>query len=112
MTALAPAPLSIASGAVTWSRVDKGFHVGSRAGEFVGYVDEMADGTHVAFDGRSTPVGRYASLKEAQRAVVDVSRGMTWVRPRRSTRVAWSLATVAGAVAGGLLVGAGLQAML
>ncbi|WP_243076492.1 peptide ABC transporter permease [Microbacterium sp. SS28] len=55
---------------VTWAQPDTGFHVASRAGEFVGYVDTTADGHFVAFDGRSTAVGRYDSLAHAKRAVL------------------------------------------
>lgn len=99
------------AGPVTWARVDSGFYVGSRAGEFVGTIDVMPDGSHVAFDGRSTAVGRYASLSEAQRAVSDIARGVVWAKPRRSTHVAWSLATVSGVVAAGMLVSAGALAV-
>lgn len=111
MTAVSPASVFAPTGGVTWSRVDAGFYVGSRAGEYVGSIDVTADGSHVAFDGRSTPLGRYPSLREAQRAVARQRRTLA-PEPTRSTRLVWSAATLAGAVAGGLLVGVGVQTML
>lgn len=111
-TALASPPQKTSAGSVTWARVEEGFYVGSRAGEFVGTIDVMPDGSHVAFDGRATAVGRYASLREAQRAVSDIARGVDWPRPRCSTHVVWSLATMSGVVAMGMLAGAGALAVL
>lgn len=99
------------TGGVTWSTVDDGFHVASRDGEFVGSVDVTAAGIHIAFDGRSTALGRYPTLEAAQRAVVDVARGVTWPEPTRATRAVWSLATATGAVAVGLFVSAGALAL-
>ncbi|KXC05703.1 hypothetical protein [Microbacterium hominis] len=63
--ALASAP----TGRVTWAAVSDGFYVASRVGDYVGCVECTPDGHFVGFDFRSTPVGRYASLGEAQRAV-------------------------------------------
>lgn len=62
-------PPRTATAHVTWAAVEPGFHVASRAGEYVGYAERTADGHFVGFDGRSTPVGRYISLAEAQSAV-------------------------------------------
>lgn len=67
MTAVLPA--FAVSERVTWVRVESGFHVASRAGEFVGFAERTPDGHVVGFDGRSTPVGRYETLEAAQRAV-------------------------------------------
>ncbi|MFF7292797.1 hypothetical protein ACFY9N_09720 [Microbacterium sp. NPDC008134] len=55
---------------VLWARVEDGFHVGSRGGDFLGYVDRQPDGSHRAFDARSVALGDYASLGEATHAVV------------------------------------------
>lgn len=66
MTAVLPA---VSQGRVTWVRVEAGFHVASRAGEFVGFAERTSDGHVVGFDARSTPVGRYDTLEAAQRAV-------------------------------------------
>lgn len=99
-------------GGVTWTRVEEGFYVGARTGEFVGTIDVTPDGSHVAFDGRSTAVGRYETLAEAQRAVSDIARGVSRPQPARATQLAWSLATVWGVVAAGLLVSAGAAAII
>lgn len=97
----------------TWARVDSGFHVASRAGEFLGYVDRSADGSFLAFDGRSTPVGRYDTLREAQRAVLSVdalAAGKARVLSRRSRRAFQRAAAASGVVAGGLALTAGAVA--
>lgn len=99
----------------TWARVDAGFHVASRDGEFLGYVDRSADGSYLAFDGRSTPVGRYESLRAAQRAVISVDdRTAPSREPRslspRSRRAFQRAAVVSGVVAGGLALTAGAVA--
>lgn len=93
----------------TWARVDSGFHVASRDGEFLGYVDAAADGSFLAFDGRSTPVGRYDSLREAQRAVLTVPAPVD-PRARRRQRTLQKVAAVSGVVAGGLALTAGAVA--
>lgn len=55
---------------VLWACVEDGFHVGSRGGDFLGYVDRQPDGSHRAFDARSASLGDYASMGEATSAVV------------------------------------------
>lgn len=99
----------------TWARVDAGFHVASRAGEFLGYVDRSADGSYLAFDGRSTPVGRYDTLRDAQRAVITTDAVTATTRrgsvlSRRSRRAFERAAVVSGVVAGGLALTAGAVA--
>ena len=96
----APAPAAPVTGAatrsVTWSRVDTGFYVASRAGEFVGSVDTTPDGHFVAFDSTSAPIGRYSSLPDAKSAV------LSWVPERsrlRDRRMAAALRPVASAAA-------------
>jgi len=103
MTIIAPA----STGRVTWARVSEGFFVASRAGDYVGCVEGTPDGHFVGFDSRSTPVGRYMTLVDAQRAVF----GAHAARPEpgvesRSTRAQalWqAAATVSGIVALGAL---------
>jgi hypothetical protein len=51
-----------------WAEVETGFHVASRAGEFLGYVDTSVDGGYLAFDGRSMLVGRFDALADAKTA--------------------------------------------
>ncbi|MEH3088315.1 MAG: hypothetical protein PGN24_01550 [Microbacterium arborescens] len=54
---------------IVWARVEDGFHVGSRVGEFVGYIDRQADGRFHAFDSRSRLVGVFPELTSAMRAL-------------------------------------------
>lgn len=56
-------------GDVLWACVEEGFHVGSRDGNFLGYVDRQPDGSYRAFDARSHLIGDHAHLADATRAV-------------------------------------------
>ncbi|MFS0853028.1 hypothetical protein [Microbacterium sp. 179-I 3D4 NHS] len=58
---------------VLWACVEDGFHVGSRGGDFLGYVDRQADGHYLAFDARSQVIGAFLALNEATGAVVAAS---------------------------------------
>jgi hypothetical protein len=95
------APRAASSGRVTWSQVQPGFYVASRAGEFIGYIDRTPAGQHVAFDGRSTPVGRFDSLDAAKRAVT------TDPQPQRAERAWRHVAVATGTMAGMLALTAG-----
>jgi hypothetical protein len=54
---------------VLWACVEDGFHVGSRVGEFLGYVDRQPDGSYAAFDARAQSIGRFDTLHDATSAV-------------------------------------------
>lgn len=54
---------------VLWACVEEGFHVGSRGGDFLGYVDRQAGGDYIAFDARSRALGSFPSLEQATAAV-------------------------------------------
>ncbi|MFS0713100.1 hypothetical protein ABC195_04395 [Microbacterium sp. 2P01SA-2] len=54
---------------IVWARVEDGFHVGSRTGEFVGYIDRQPDGRYVAYDSRSSCAGAFTDLTTAMRAL-------------------------------------------
>jgi hypothetical protein len=58
---------------VLWACVEEGFHVGSRGGDFLGYVDRQSEGAYVAFDARSQVIGSFPVLGEATAAVVAAS---------------------------------------
>jgi len=58
---------------VLWACVEEGFHVGSRDGEFLGYVDRQPDGHYLAFDARSHRIGEFSALHEATTAVLAAS---------------------------------------
>ncbi len=60
-----------------WARVDDGFHVGSRAGDFVGYIDRRGAAEFYAFDMRSHLVGVFADLSSATRAFSAASETTT-----------------------------------
>lgn len=108
----APAIELSTSSRPTWAHIESGFHVASRSGEFLGYVDRSKDGSFLAFDGRATPVGRYETLKEAQRAVLSVPAVPAPMdeRTRSITRSMRRLAVLSGVVAGGLALTAGAVA--
>ena len=93
--------------AVRWNEVQPGFRVGTRDGEYLGFVESTAYGTFVAVDGYSTPVGRYDSLRQAKRALLEVKR-MGTRRSRASAELmARRLATSSGLVAATLMLSAG-----
>lgn len=62
---MAPSRHVGSGGGVVWARVEDGFHVGSRGGDFLGYIERAADGYFDAFDMRSRPVGRFPTLVSA-----------------------------------------------
>ena len=92
-------PVRVERGRVTWVRVEDGFHVASRAGEFVGFAERTADGHVVGFDGRSTPIGRFETLAGAQRAVETAPSHAEQPMSRRKESAFQAAATVAGMVA-------------
>lgn len=112
MSIIAPA----SPGRVTWARVSEGFFVASRAGDYVGCVESTPAGHFVGFDSRSTPVGRYMSLAEAQRAVfgAHAARPEAGAEPRspRAQALWQTAATVSGVVALGALATAVLTTPL
>ncbi len=56
---------------VVWARVEEGFHVGSRKGVFLGYIDRQPGGAFLAYDGRSRLVGSFRALTAAMAAVTN-----------------------------------------
>lgn len=96
----------------TWAHVESGFHVASRAGEYVGFAEETADGHFVGFDGRSTPVGRYETLAEAQRAVDAARAKESEPLSSRAQAAFQAAAAVAGVVAVGTFATAVLSSPL
>ena len=93
--------------AVRWNEVQPGLRVGTRDGEYLGFIESTAYGTFVAVDGYATPVGRYYSLREAKRALLEVKR-MGTRRSRASAELmARRLATSSGLVAATLMLSAG-----
>lgn len=102
MSILAPA----SAARVTWATVSDGFFVASRAGDYVGCVESTSDGHFVGFDFRSTPVGRYATLAEAQQSVGAAHGAHRLEEPPESPRAEamWqAAAALTGIVALGVL---------
>ena len=95
------------SSAVRWNEVQPGFRIGTHRGEYLGFIESTAYGTFVAVDGSSTPVGRYDSLREAQRAVLEVKRMGTGRSRASAELMARRLATSSGLVAATLMLSAG-----
>lgn len=62
-----------AGSGIVWARVEDGFHVGSRTGEFVGYIDRQPDGRYLAYDSRSQCVGAFSELTSAMRTLAQPS---------------------------------------
>ena len=73
MTTSPVAPLTTA--ATVWSRVEDGFYVATRDGDFLGYVESQPDGRHLACDLHSRPLGVGDDLPAAMAIVVSPSTG-------------------------------------
>jgi hypothetical protein len=67
---------------VVWAMVEPGFHVASRQGNFVGYIDRQRDGRYLATDMRSRDLGAFPDLAAAMRAVVEAPVVLHQVWPR------------------------------
>lgn len=57
----------------TWARVEADFYVGSRAGEFLGYIDGKGGGAFRAYDTFSRPVGEFDTVRDAMHAVLEAT---------------------------------------
>ncbi|AZS38040.1 hypothetical protein CVS47_02690 [Microbacterium lemovicicum] len=54
---------------IVWAQVEPGFHVGSRDGDFLGYIDRRDDGQYLAWDMTARVVGRFPDLASAIRVL-------------------------------------------
>jgi hypothetical protein len=70
MTALNDRP----GAGITWSLVEDGFHVGSRDGEFLGYIERTTEGLFAAFTLYSQPAGTFDELATAMRILAAQER--------------------------------------
>ncbi|MEJ6489705.1 hypothetical protein PQI23_08220 [Leucobacter sp. USCH14] len=61
------------AGAITWARIEDDFFVGSRDGEFLGFIDVEESGLYVVCDQFSRPIGQYSELDGAMAALRDAS---------------------------------------
>lgn len=60
---------------VVWARVDDGFYVASRPGHFLGCIDRQDDGSFLALDTHTQPIGTFADLADARTAVARAYEG-------------------------------------
>lgn len=95
-TTAATGPLT--SVRVLWAKVDSGFWVAHRGGEYYGCVDSVSGG-FVSRDAHGVPIGRYDALESAKaslRSTADPANTARRVRAEHATVV---LATAAGTAA-------------
>lgn len=104
------APRLITARNITWSTVAPGFYVASTDGEFVGSIDTSPDGHFIALDAFATPIGRYATLRDAQHSLLTTDAPGNRARRRLVRRNVRAAATASGAVAGVLALTAGALA--
>lgn len=103
------APFVAAATRTTWNEADDGLYVAQRDGDFFGYIDRNDDGSYVAFDRFSSPVGRYASLAAAKASLTTVvSDPVNRRRLRARERIPFVVATWAGLTAIAAAVTAGV----
>lgn len=104
-TSASPTPL--ASVRVLWAKVDTGFWVAHRGGEYFGCVDAVAGG-FVARDAHGVPIGRYDSLDAAKSSLRSTTHPANVSRRRVLDRASLVAATALGgtALALGLTAGA------
>lgn len=99
MTATFPAPPTPPSSVrVFWAKVDAGFWVAHRGGEYFGCVDAVAGG-FVARDAHGVPVGRYDTLATAKSSLRSTTHPANVSRRRVRERATLATATVAGGTA-------------
>ena len=94
-----PAPaVATASVRTMWAKVDTGFWVAHRAGEYFGCVDQVAGG-YVARDAHGIPIGRYDALETAKSSLRSTMDPLNIARRRRAERVSLAAATAVGVTA-------------
>lgn len=110
MPAHATTSLSPLSGTrVLWAKVDSGFWVAHRGGEYYGCVDSVKGG-FVARDAHGVPVGRYETLEAARASLRSTGDPVNLARRGRAERATMVLATAAGSAAFAFALTAGALA--
>ncbi len=105
-----PAPaVATTSTRTMWAKVDTGFWVAHRAGEYFGCVDQVAGG-YVARDAHGIPIGRYDALETAKSSLRSTMDPLNIARRRRAERVSLAAATAVGVTALGFALTAGALA--
>lgn len=89
---------ALASARVMWAKVDSGFWVAHRGGEYFGCVDRVAGG-FVARDAHGVPIGRYDELDTAKASLRSTTDPANTAHHRRTERATVVFATAAGSTA-------------
>lgn len=100
------APTGSIPARTSWSRVDAGFWVAHRGGEYFGCVDQVAGG-YVSRDAHGIPIGRYDRLDAAKSSLRSTTHPANTLRRRRVERVSMVAATTIGGTALALALTAG-----
>lgn len=108
-TSTTAAVTPISSARVLWAKVDAGFWVAHRGGEYFGCVDSVSGG-YVARDDHGVPVGRYETLDAAKASLRSTMHPTNAARRRRIERAPLALATAAGSTAVAFALTAGALA--
>ncbi|KTR96345.1 hypothetical protein NS220_02690 [Microbacterium testaceum] len=105
-----PAPaVATTSTRTMWAKVDTGFWVAHRAGEYFGCVDQVAGG-YVARDAHGIPIGRYDGLKAAKSSLRSTTHPLNVARRVQAERARLAAATAVGVTALGFALTAGALA--
>jgi len=102
-------PTALATARILWAKVDTGFWVAHRGGEYFGCVDQVAGG-FVSRDAHGVPVGRYDSLDAAKASLRSTTHPANVSRRRRLERATVLTATGVGGTALALALTAGALA--
>ncbi|MCY1716690.1 MULTISPECIES: hypothetical protein [Microbacterium] len=102
-------PTALATARILWAKVDTGFWVAHRGGEYFGCVDQVAGG-FVSRDAHGVPVGRYDSLDTAKASLRSTTHPANVSRRRRLERATVLTATGVGGTALALALTAGALA--
>ncbi|KQM40258.1 hypothetical protein [Microbacterium sp. Leaf203] len=102
-------PTALATARILWAKVDTGFWVAHRGGEYFGCVDQVAGG-FVSRDAHGVPVGRYDSLDTAKASLRSTTHPANVSRRRRLEQATVLTATGVGGTALALALTAGALA--
>lgn len=97
-TASVASPAPLVSVRVLWAKVDTGFWVAHRGGEYFGCVDAVAGG-YVSRDAHGVPIGRYDTLDGAKSSLRTTTHPANVSRRQRIDRASLVGATVIGGTA-------------
>ncbi len=106
-----PAPPTPTSARVMWAKVDTGFWVAHRGGEYDGCVDAVAGG-FVSRDAHGVPIGRYDSLDAAKASLRSTTHPANAWRRHKLERASLIAATSVGGTALAFALTAGALAPL